>query len=242
MKRYFRPTGRFRSPAIEARHVLWSVISSADDLKPPPSYELIALLLDAAREALSIDLDDLALRSDPQDAIFVKTWPGEHYRLLAGLARVWQPKLIVEIGTFKGHSAAALSVGLPQRGRIVTYDLVPWTSISGAVLEGYESVVEQRLGNLADPVFRSSQLRTLQDADMIVVDGPKDGRFEPQVVRILSELSCRKRLVVFDDIRLLQMVRLWRDLQLLKLDATSLGHWSGTGLAFTPTSPNGHGS
>jgi hypothetical protein len=36
--------------------------------------------------------------------------------------------------------------------------------------------------------------------------------------------------VVVDDIRLLEMVQLWRDLPYDKIDATSLGHWSGTGL------------
>jgi hypothetical protein len=43
----------------------------------------------------------------------------------------------------------------------------------------------------------------------------------------------RRRVVVFDDIRVLPMLQLWRDLPFPKLDATSLGHWSGTGLLLT---------
>jgi hypothetical protein len=38
-------------------------------------------------------------------------------------------------------------------------------------------------------------------------------------------------LLVLDDIRLLPMVTLWEDLRLRKLDLTSFGHWSGTGIA-----------
>ena len=35
---------------------------------------------------------------------------------------------------------------------------------------------------------------------------------------------------MFDDIRLLNMIEQWRALPRPKLDLTSFGHWSGTGL------------
>ena len=37
-------------------------------------------------------------------------------------------------------------------------------------------------------------------------------------------------IVMFDDIRLLNMIEQWRALPRPKLDLTSFGHWSGTGL------------
>jgi hypothetical protein len=37
-------------------------------------------------------------------------------------------------------------------------------------------------------------------------------------------------LVVFDDIRVMNMVATWRRIARPKLDLTSFGHWSGTGL------------
>ncbi|MBM4318321.1 MAG: methyltransferase, partial [Deltaproteobacteria bacterium] len=40
----------------------------------------------------------------------------------------------------------------------------------------------------------------------------------------------QKPIVVFDDIRLMNMLRIWRNISLPKLDVTSFGHWSGTGL------------
>ena len=36
---------------------------------------------------------------------------------------------------------------------------------------------------------------------------------------------------LFDDIKMHTMLKFWRDLPLPKLDITSFGHWSGTGLA-----------
>jgi hypothetical protein len=40
----------------------------------------------------------------------------------------------------------------------------------------------------------------------------------------------RPRFLLLDDIRLLPMVGLWRSIASPKLDLTSFGHWSGTGL------------
>jgi hypothetical protein len=38
-------------------------------------------------------------------------------------------------------------------------------------------------------------------------------------------------ILVLDDVRLWTMLKFWRELALPKLDFTSFGHWSGTGLA-----------
>src|ERR1700722_671842 len=50
-----------------------------------------------------------------------------------------------------------------------------------------------------------------------------------------SRQGCRSlpnghRILVIDEIRLMSMVQLWRDLRYPKSDATTLGHWSGIGL------------
>jgi hypothetical protein len=37
-------------------------------------------------------------------------------------------------------------------------------------------------------------------------------------------------IVVFDDIRVWNMLAIWHDLRWPKLDPTSFGHWSGTGI------------
>jgi hypothetical protein len=74
----------------------------------------------------------------------------------------------------------------------------------------------------------------LRSADFLLVDGPKDGIFEPAFVeRVLPLPTDRRRFLGFDDIRMLQMTQLWRALPYSKIDATSFGRWSGTGLMAT---------
>jgi predicted O-methyltransferase YrrM len=220
---------------VRARHAEWSVISSADDLYVRPNGELVELLLRAATLARTVDLSEIAARSSAQEAVFVRTWPGEHYRLLTALATALPARKAVEIGTYRGHSALALAAGLAPGGKVVTYDVVPWREVDGAILRLDDlNRLEQRIGDLSDVRYLETELDTLRSADLIFLDGPKDGIFEPNFCRAaLSELTDRPRLVVFDDIRVMTMIRLWRDLPYAKLDATSLGHWSGTGLLMT---------
>jgi predicted O-methyltransferase YrrM len=214
----------------------WSVISSAVDADPKPNDRLVRILLAAGQGALNVDLASLGRRSTPEDARYVETWPGEHYRLLTALVDTQQPAVVVEVGTFRGHGSLALLAGSPDV-RVVTYDIVPWNQIDGSALtveDFADGRLVQQLGDLADPAYLETQLDTLQAADLIFVDGPKDGHWERRFVDVvLPRLTDRSRLVVFDDIRLLEMVQIWRDLPYPKLDATSLGHWSGTGFMLT---------
>jgi predicted O-methyltransferase YrrM len=224
---------------LGAQDARFSIISSLADQIPPAPDPLVTLLLDAAREALAQQLPDLVSRSDEEFSRWVHQWPGEHYRLLAGLSKVLRPSTIVEIGTFKGHGTLALLAGHPTT-RVVTYDILPWTDMPGSALKAEDFTptgLEQRIGDLADPRYLDTQLSTLKQADLIFVDGPKDGSWEERFCDlVLPQLTDRSRLIVFDDIRLLEMVKLWRQLPYPKLDATSLGHWSGTGLLLTGSS------
>ncbi len=130
----------------------------------------------------------------------------------------------------------ALLAAVPADGSLVTYDIEPWNEVGETALraEDFGGRLEQRLGDVADPQTLALELATLRRADLIFVDGPKDGVFEPAFVRsVLPQLRDRRRLVVFDDTRLLPMLQLWRDLDYPKQDVTSFGHWSGTGLVFT---------
>lgn len=206
----------------------WSAICWLDPDAGDP--ELVSLALAAAGKALTTRLSDLEARCGPSDAQWVRTWPGEHYRLLSALVRTIDANNLVEIGTFQGHGALAAKMA---GASVVTYDIVPWQSISGAILKP-DDAVEQRIGDLGEATYRATQRDVLQAADIIFIDGPKDGHWEKYAIpAILSELTDRRRLVMLDDIRLLPMVQLWHDLAYPKLDVTSLGHWSGTGLLFT---------
>lgn len=217
--------------ALSARHVEPSLIASIDDLHPGSNDFLVGLLLEAAAEARKISLENVAARcTDPMDALYTTTWPGEHYKLLAGIAKVLNAQSAVEVGTYKGQGTLALASMVPQ---VVTYDVVAYTDIPGALLrsEDFEHGVEQRLGDLCVPEYFNTQLDTLLEADVIFVDGPKDGHFEKTFSELLyPALAGTGKVVVWDDIRLMAMVSVWRGFPVAKLDATSLGHWSGTGL------------
>lgn len=101
---------------------------SLHDEPHQPSSRLIQLTLQAAREAEHLSLDAIAARPAIQQSSNVKSltlWPGEHYRLLAALVRLLQPKNVVEIGTHLGWSALAMKQELPAGGRISTFDILP---------------------------------------------------------------------------------------------------------------------
>lgn len=225
---------RVLRPPVHEVGARWSAVTADEASTASPS--LVALLLEAATRAQHIDLGSLAERCDPSYAGYVRRWPGEHYRLLTALVEVLQPVTVVEIGTFRGHSALAMLQG-SSATRVITYDVVGWQHTPGCVLRPQDFAagrLEQRLGDVTNPATLAVEREVLQSADLLFVDGPKDGRFEPRFRdTVLPLLDDRRRIVVFDDVRLLPMVELWRSLPHDKLDATTFGHWSGTGLLAT---------
>ena len=63
------------------------------------------------------------------------------------------------------------------------------------------------------------------------MDAPKDGKFEPKMIELLLKLPPKKdRILIMDDIWFDCMQPLWRSIKCPKIDITSLGHWSGTGI------------
>jgi predicted O-methyltransferase YrrM len=224
-------------PLSGPQHARWSAISTVSGYGSESGAldELIALALEAAGRARTINLEELAARSSSEEADYVSQWPGEHYRLLAALAATMQPSSAVEVGTFRGHGAKAIAMGCPTT-RVTTYDIFPLASFNHVVLDAADLAgqVSQRIGDLGEPSYLAGELGLVGAADLIFIDGPKDGAWEQKSLpELLSRLTDRRRLIVLDDIRLLEMVQLWHDLPYVKLDATSFGHWSGTGLLFT---------
>jgi predicted O-methyltransferase YrrM len=219
-------------PPIAARHVELSAISSADD-DVAPSPRLLEVALAAVDKARGVDLTALDGRLPP-DAPMASTWPGEHYRLLTALVATLEPKLVIEIGTATGLSALAMRQGLPEGSRIVTYDIVPWQRFSGTVLREADLAdgrIEQRVEDLTDGAVAARSRELLEQAELLFVDAAKDGRQEAQFLDAFERLGFRRGpIAVFDDIRVWNMLGIWRGVRRPKLDLTSFGHWSGTGL------------
>lgn len=216
-----------------ARHAEYSMVFSADDDPGRPSRALIELAQEAIRLAPDISMAALSGRM-PEPPYFPDVWPGEVYKLLAALVLVRRPSLILDIGTGGGTSALAMRQTLPPGGRIVTFDVIGWRDYEGTLLRA-EDVQDGRLTQSTDDVTRpegfAKHLELFEAAELIDVDAAKDGVMEQRLLDLLGTVSQRASpLLVFDDIRLWPMPRIWRAIAHPKLDLTSFGHWTGTGL------------
>lgn len=205
-----------------------SVICSPDGTGPSDYLIELALKAIGIAHHEHINIEATA----PADARYFNIFPGEHYRLLKAIIKGTNPARVVEIGTFTGMGSFAMKQGL-SAGRLTTFDIVPWESFDTHLTrKDFDSgMVTQILSDLSNGSEFEKYLSLLDEADIIFLDAPKDGRFEYQMMDKFRRLSPRTgRLLVLDDIRFVNMVELWRGIRSPKLDITSFGHWSGTGL------------
>jgi predicted O-methyltransferase YrrM len=166
--------------------------------------------------------------------------PGkEHYWLLASLSMQVSNKTIVELGTHKGNSAYMLSYGnrkLANNNKIITYDIIDKPK---DLIDPIN--VEYRIENMFDPLSREKNRELLLQSDIIFIDiDPHEGVLEYDMYRWLKENNYTG-IIIFDDIHLgpghmgvnsgNSMTQFWSKVDSQhKIDLTSVGHWSGTGL------------
>lgn len=219
--------------AVPARHKEVSFIASLDDEPARPSRRLMQIALEACAVAMDVALPIYQGRGSKEPHWF-DTWPGEHYRLLAALVRTLKPKTVIEIGTFTGMGTLALAQDLDPSARLVTFDLLAWDGFADTWLAPGDfdgGRVRQVLHDISAPGGIAPHRALFESADLIFVDGPKDGRTEAAILQNLATLALSPEVVVmFDDIRVVNMVDVWRRIARPKMDLTSFGHWSGTGL------------
>lgn len=232
-----RPAGEIEArqvlpPPFESTNPHYSLVYPALDDPARPNQRLLQLAIDAANFAANVDLSFVIERMNSEPH-WPNIWPGEHYKLLAGLVNVLQPKLVVEIGTSTGLSALTMKKFLPGGGRVVTYDIVPWKEFSNTGLResDFDAQLEQRIADLSDAKIFAEHAEFLKAADFVFIDAAKDSVQEEVFIANFSTIKfAGKPIFMFDDIRLWNMLKIWRNVQRPKLDVTSFGHWSGTGL------------
>lgn len=155
-----------------------------------------------------------------------RSWPGEHYNLLTALARIIRPSVIWEFGTFTGEGTISLHEGSPK-SRIFTVDNVPRE-------ESWITPEDKSQITLINDDFLNvvkAPPKYLLDADLIFLDGPKDHKTEGQFLDLLAHIPFTGNpLLLMDDIREMALVYVWRNLPRSKIDLTSFGHFTGTGL------------
>ena len=169
---------------------------------------------------------------------FVNCLPGDHYRILAGLIfnldRSIGPLTLVDIGTHYGTSARVMLDFSADEDSVITFDIVPWQEHD--ILNIYESDFDKKLTqyveDLQDLKVFAKHRKLLNDADFIMCDGPKDGKFEKNFLTLLStiEFTKKPRWLFLDDIRFPSELLTWRLINSPKIDLTSFGHFTGTGL------------
>lgn len=215
------------------RHCLPSYILSMDDDAHGPDDKLMQTAFHAATWAWENDLAEVAARFSEPQKTWIQTFPGEHYRLLAGLVKVLNPALCIEIGTYQGAGALSILHSLLPGSKLITYDILPYTSIEGCVLTSsdFGSRLEQRLADVSTTEAAAREKDTLSKADFIFVDAAKTGDQERAFIQLFDQIDFEKPpLIFFDDIRFENMIPIWRSIRHPKLDLTSFGHWSGSGL------------
>jgi predicted O-methyltransferase YrrM len=218
---------------FHARHMEYSVLASPDDDPAKPSARLLDLASAVIAGARAIDLAAVSQRMH-EPPYWPDFWPGEHYKPLAALVTILRPRCIIEIGTFTGLSSLSMRSALSQEGRLVTFDLVPWDQVPHTCLvpdDFADGRLTQILGDLSQPEVFAQHKNLLKQAELFFIDGPKDKVFEKEILAALSRIEFRTPpILVFDDIRIWNMLKIWREIDRPKLDITSFGHWTGTGL------------
>jgi hypothetical protein len=130
-------------------------------------------------------------------------------------------------------SAVALSEG-DALARVITVDLVPWRTVSDTWFsqEDFDDDrICQVVADMASPGLFEAGGECLTLAELIFVDGPKDGCTEQRFLELLGAVPFSGNpIVVFDDIRVINMIDVWRGITRPKMDLTSYGHFTGTGL------------
>ena len=208
-----------------------SVIIGWKEHEVTNSY-LVNLVLDAAKIASTENIK--IPKPFLSDNKFYNKFPGEHYRLLNAIVKTGQAKKIVEVGTSTGMGSVALSQSM-NSGELHTFDLFAWNSnffqshLDEVIMK--DRNITQHLADLSDVEQFLKYFDLLDSADIIFVDGPKNGIFEYKLFSLLQELKPKEnKLLIFDDINFIDMVDLWKNIKSPKLDATTFGHWSGTGI------------
>src|SRR5688572_7030935 len=170
------------------RHQEYSTISSLDDDASRPNERLLDIALEAIAQARKVDLSWISKRM-AAPPYYPEVWPGEHYKLLAGLVATLKPKRVVEVGTFRGLSALAFRNSLSPGSEIITVDIVPWNEIQDTAFHPSDfegTQLRQVLGDLSQPAFFQSFAETLAGCMLLFIDGPKNVIFEEALLRQLA--------------------------------------------------------
>ena len=138
----------------------------------------------------------------------------EHYRLLAWIGGQIKGN-IMELGTFRGHSAVCLA---KSGNEVFTFDVEDYISL------------EDKPKNVNFSIIENGHKCIDDSFDLLFIDTMHDGIYEQEVLNHLREIKW-KGIVLMDDIVLFEdLSKLWGEIPEKKADWTDIGHHSGTGI------------
>ena len=194
--------------------------------------EAVTLLSEIIAEYSRTELPELTKYcKTPSQIQYFESSFGEHYKLIQSLCKSLQLRNVVEVGTFTGMSAL---IWLLNGVNLTSVDIVPWRDFEDTVLD-QELILNtdfvQYVLNISEPGAFNKMIPLFKSADLIFLDGPKDGIFEQKVVpQILSLMAGKGNWLMLDDIHLRAMNSCWENIKTEKYDLSLIGHSTGTGL------------
>lgn len=173
-------------------------------------------------ELLKIDLTEQSklVIEDEFRGYFLDTIGKEHYKLLAYFSTKYNDCTLIDIGSYKGCSALALSYN--KQNKVVSFDIRQGLKR----LHKYPENVEFIIGDAMDPIYSEVVL----SSPFIMLDTDHDGVFENAFYKYLKEKNYYG-ILMLDDIKLnKEMIDFWESIDSEKYDVSEYGHHSGTGL------------
>jgi hypothetical protein len=175
------------------------------------------------QELDEIDLKKLSkkITNDEHRGYFIGKSSKEHYRFLSYLSDNNDGINFLDVGTFKGASALALSKN--KNNFVYSFDLS-----SQLNLKKQPKNVEFFL----DYVTNTKYEKLVLSCKYILLDTLHDGEFEDEFFNFLKKIRYKGYLIL-DDIKLNSaMIKFWDNIDLPKKDISYLGHATGTGIVF----------
>jgi len=162
---------------------------------------------DISRDLDKIDVSFTAVYQAPAGV--------EHYRLLSYISRQVNDGVILDVGTYRGYSAIALSNNL--NNKVISYD------IEKHHLQENTRNTEYRIGE-------AIKFEDFNNTPIILLDTFHDGVYEEEFINHLRSIKWTG-LLIMDDIKEFPELKILFDkLPEEKYDISNIGHWSGTGL------------
>lgn len=177
----------------------------------------VTRIVEYKKEIEAIDLAEISKHAN--NTRWLLDYSDYYYRLLALLSTQFNDQVLFDVGTFEGNSALTLSYG---NNKVVSYDVGDYRNLKSSPPN-----IEFVIGD-----FRNDE--RLMSSPLIYIDvSPHDGIQEKEFHEFFVK-SGYKGIIVWDDIHFGQGMKNWwdniNDQNVLKLDVTSVGHHSGTGI------------